>query len=59
MKVGDKVYTTKGDRIKGAFGEGTIVKFTKWAGIPAASIKTPDGQIHRNCLIKNLVLIKN
>ena len=54
-KIGTMVYTTKGDRIKGAFGIGKVVKFTSWAGIPAASVKTPDGKIHRNCLLRNLV----
>lgn len=58
MKIGDEVRTLAGDSIKGSFGVGKIVSFYMWSVWRAASVQTPDGKIHRNCLVQNLVPAK-
>ncbi len=56
FKIGDKVMTTKGCRIKGPSG-GTIIDFSMWRDFKSAKIRKEDGTI-KIYLVKNLYKTK-
>lgn len=53
LKIGDRVLTTKGCRIKGG-SSGVIVGWSKWKDYPAAQVKKTDGKT-KQFLVKNLI----
>ena len=57
FKIGGKVKTIKGCRIKGTFDTLEIIELNKkWASYPAVVCKKEDGS-KRLFLVKNLILI--
>ncbi len=56
FKIGDKVKTVKGCRIKGAFN-GIVIGFGKWSNYDAVKVRKEINNKIVMCLTKNLVLL--
>ena len=56
IKLGAKVKTNKGDRIKGSRWTGTVVGFTMFRDYEAVLVKKNRGRVVR-CLKKNLEVV--